>query len=163
VARHEKAMRWTGFGLVLALACTGAVLAGRAGPQGERRDADVLVTLEGKIVDAARPTATFEAGGKSYSVHLGPVRYWSEKGWSLADGDRVTVTGQLETKDGAAHLYPHRIVRRDETLVLADENGVPLWSRAGTPRGNGSGNRAGKRNRRGGCGGGCGGCGNRGV
>lgn len=155
VVTRTTAKRMTGIGLVLAMACTGAVLAGRAGAEGERFDEDVVVTLEGVIVDAERPTATFESEGKRYTVHLGPVRFWNRQGWSLADGDRITLTAQIETNDGVAHLYPHRIVRGEDSYVLADDSGAPVWSRPGKRGG-------GKRNRRGG-GGCCGGCGNRGV
>ena len=125
--------------MLLGLSMTGLVLAQRAQAPGERWDEDDVVTLEGTVTKVQRPFATFEAGGKAYSVHLGPIGYWERQGYSLDSGDRITITGQVSTEGKANHLYPHSMIRKGETYLFADSDGVPAWSRGGRGRWGGAG------------------------
>lgn len=133
-----------GVALALALMTAGAgvALAQRTGPQGERWDEDEVVTLEGKVKEVERPFATFEADGKTYTVHLGPSWFWQERGYTLTRGDQVTITGEVSVEGKASHLYLTSLVRGDTTYRFADDDGVPLWS-GGRGRGRGWGSRGG--------------------
>jgi hypothetical protein len=111
----------------------------RAPAPGEARDAGEVVTVAGTITEVKRPLATLRADGTITTIHLGPAWYWRQRGYALAVGDRVTVTGPIETEGEAVHLYLHTLTRGGETYVFADEEGVPLWSRSGA----GGGSRAG--------------------
>jgi hypothetical protein len=85
--------------------------------------------LAGRFTSVERPLATFEAAGKPYTVHLGPLWYWNERGYTLSPGEPVTISGQIDRVGKAVHLYLHTLVRGEETYVFTDEDGVPLWSR----------------------------------
>lgn len=133
---------------ILVLAAGLSTEARRAEGAGERWDADRVVTLEGKIMETEDRMALFQADGKTYLLHMGPVWFWEERGYALEATDRLRVTGQVSgTDDGNLNLYPHAIERDGETYVLADAYGRPAWARGG--RGRGAGVRAGACQERG--------------
>jgi len=122
--------------VVLAIGAASLVIAqGRAQGQGEAWDTDEVVTVEGVFVEVERPYATLKSDETSYVVHLGPPWYWDKTGYEVRTGDQVSVNGQLSRDGDEIHLYPHTIVRGDETIKLADENGVPVWIGRGKGRG----------------------------
>ncbi len=96
---------------------------------------DKLVTLEAEITDAERPLITVEADGKEYILHAGPRWFWQDKGYTLENGQAVKVTGMVAEVDGKLNLYPSVIETEEESIVLADENGVPVWAGRGGRRG----------------------------
>jgi hypothetical protein len=112
-------------------AATFVIAQGRAQGQAEAWDTDEVVTLDGVMTEVERPYATLKSGDLSYIVHLGPPWYWDKKGYEINAGDEVTINGQISRDGDEIHLYPHSIERGGETLRLADENGVPVWSGRG--------------------------------
>ena len=86
------------------------------------------VTLEGKIKDSERPEITMDVEGKEHILHVGPFWYWEEKGYTLEEGQDVKVTGAVAEVDGVLHVYPQTIQVGDESIELADENGLPAWA-----------------------------------
>jgi hypothetical protein len=93
-----------------------------------------LVTLKGTVTDAKRPMITIEADGKEYILHLGPIRFWQEKGHTFEKGQAVEVTGAVEEFEGILHSYPHTIKINGESIELVDEDGVPVWAGSGFGR-----------------------------
>jgi hypothetical protein len=91
-------------------------------------DKDKLATLEGKVTDAERPVVKMEADGKQYILHLGPIWYWQEKGYTLEKDQLAEVTGTIEEIDGVLHVYPQTIKANEKSIELADENGFPVWA-----------------------------------
>jgi hypothetical protein len=142
--------------VALAIGAASLVIAqGRAQGQGEAWDTDEVVTVEGVFVEVERPYATLKSDETSYVVHLGPPWYWDKTGYEVKTGDQVSVNGQLSRDGDEIHLYPHTIIRGDETIKLADENGVPVWSGRGSSEDPPPPPAAGRGKGRGGC---CGGC-----
>jgi hypothetical protein len=73
---------------------------------------------------------TLEAEGATYEAHLGPTCYLVGKGWELLSGERIEVTGVLLPHRGEGKALVVREMKRgNETLLLRDKTGVPLWSR----------------------------------
>lgn len=97
------------------------------------------VTLEGKITDAERPLVKMEADSKEYILHLGPVWYWQEKGYTLEKDQTVEVTGVVKDIDGVLNVYPQTIKTNGESIELADEDCVPVWTGRRGGRGPGFG------------------------
>jgi DNA/RNA endonuclease YhcR with UshA esterase domain len=64
-------------------------------------------------------------------VHLGPTNWLASKEYTFAKGDRIEVTGSKVTLDGTAAIIARQVKRGDQTMVLRNENGIPLWSRRG--------------------------------
>jgi hypothetical protein len=142
--------------LLIGLAVGGATLViaqGRAQDGAEAWDKDEVVSLAGVMTEVERPYATLKSGDVSYIVHLGPPWYWDKSGYEVNAGDEVTINGQLSRDGDELHLYPHSIERGGETLRLADENGVPVWSGRGRTNGNTPPAAAGRGTGRGCCGG----------
>lgn len=140
--------------VTLAVGATTLVIAqGRAQDRAEAWDRDEVVTLDGVMTEVERPYATLKSGDASYIVHLGPPWYWDKTGYEVHDGDEVRIEGQVSRDGDELHLYPHSIERGGETLRLADENGVPVWSGRGRTNENTPPPAAGRGQGRGCCGG----------
>jgi hypothetical protein len=128
--------------LLLVVVVAAPSLARRAEGGCERRDADTVVALDGKIMEmpAGSRMALFQADGKTYLLHMGPRWFQDEHGFALAEKDRLHVTGQVSGDDpGSLNLYPHSITRDGNTWTLADADGRPAWARSG--KGGGEGRR----------------------
>jgi len=91
----------------------------------QRWDKDNLVTLEGKITDVGRPTATVKVGDEEYILHLGPLWHQEEGEYSFEREQTVKVTGVVDEIYGRLHVYPHTIESEGKSITLVDENGVP--------------------------------------
>ncbi len=63
-------------------------------------------------------------------VHLGPKAFLKEKGFSVDKGDQVEVTGSKVTLKSGEALIARKIKKGDTTLILRNEQGVPMWSRS---------------------------------
>jgi hypothetical protein len=147
---------------VLVIGAVSLVIAqGRSQGQGEAWDTDEVVTLDGVLTEVERPYATMKSGDLSYVVHLGPPWYWDKAGFEVNSGDEISINGQISRDGDEIHLYPHTIVRGDDTLRLADENGVPVWSGRGSAQQSPPPPAAGRGKGRGCCGGCAKGAGNR--
>jgi hypothetical protein len=110
-----------------------------AGVQGKQRDSANLdwMTFEGVVTafemgDGAEMTVQ-TADGQDVAVGGGPSFYWTENGYSLDTGARVTVTGYYE--DGEFKAAEIQNLDTKDTIFLRDDSGRPLW--AGRGRGQG--------------------------
>jgi hypothetical protein len=69
-----------------------------------------------------------KSGADSVDVYLCPKSFLDELGVSFSKGDEVTLTGS-KVKQGEADLILAREVDKgNDTLVLRDEKGDPVWS-----------------------------------
>jgi hypothetical protein len=66
---------------------------------------------------------------KTLDVHLGPSSFLKEKGFSIAKGDEIEVTGATTEIGGSKALIAREVKIGDNTLVLRDAQGIPKWSR----------------------------------
>ena len=72
---------------------------------------------------------TLKTADKTLDVHLGPGPFLKEKGFNVAKGDQIEVTGATAEFGGSEALIAREVRKGDETLVLRDARGVPKWSR----------------------------------
>lgn len=100
----------------------------RHGAARERWDSDEMVTLKGEITNVLLPLATLKSESKEYTVHLGPIWYWKDNNYKMEKGE-VEIRGEVENENGALHLYPYKITQGKTIIELADDDGVPNWSR----------------------------------
>ena len=63
-------------------------------------------------------------------MHLGPAAFAKEKGFAVAVGDQLVITGSRITLEGDTVLLAREIKKGDQTLTLRDASGRPLWSGA---------------------------------
>src|SRR5512135_2561128 len=62
------------------------------------------------------------------SVHLGPAWYIDRQDTYIKVGDKVDVKGSKVEIAGKPVVIAAEVKKGDETLVLRDEAGIPLWS-----------------------------------
>ena len=72
---------------------------------------------------------TLKTADKTLDVHLGPASFLKEKGFSIAKGDQIEVTGATTETGGSEALIAREVKRGSETLVLRDAQGIPKWPR----------------------------------
>lgn len=76
---------------------------------------------------------TLKTSNEAVVVHLGPAAFLKEKGFAVAVGDQVDITGSRVNLEGGAVLLAREIKRGDQTLTLRDASGRPQWSGARRP------------------------------
>ena len=72
---------------------------------------------------------TLKTADKTLNVHLGPASFLKEKGFSIAKGDQIEVTGATANYRGSEALIAREVKKGGETLALRDAQGIPKWSR----------------------------------
>ena len=69
-----------------------------------------------------------KSGSDSVDVYLCPKSFFDDMGMSFSKGDEVTLTGS-KVKQGEADLVLAReVVKGDDTFVLRDDRGNPVWN-----------------------------------
>lgn len=106
---------------------------------GQHYNAGTVATMSGVVDDVAyvAPAQQHHMGpgvhvmlqkdGEILPVHLGPYWYLSEQGKPFEKGEAVTVVGSRVTMAGETVLIAQTITRGDSTLVLRDDQGMPVW------------------------------------
>lgn len=70
-----------------------------------------------------------KVGTEIVDVYLCPSSFLNEMGVSFSKGDEIAVTGSKVKQEGADLVLAREVVRGNDTLVLRDEKGNPVWSR----------------------------------
>ena len=101
-------------------------------------DPATVETVSGEVqkVDRIAPMRKMGAGihlliktsKESIPVHLGPEWFMDRLDAKIEQGDRVEVKGSRITLEGKPVIIVSEVKRGDETLVLRDDSGVPVWS-----------------------------------
>ena len=69
-----------------------------------------------------------KSGTDSVDVYLCPRSFFDDMGMNFSKGDEVTLTGS-KVKHGEADLIlARKVVRGNDTFVLRDEKGNPVWN-----------------------------------
>ena len=61
-------------------------------------------------------------------IYLCPQSFLKDMGVSFSKGDEVGLTTSKVKQNGADLLLAREIVRGNETLVLRDDKGIPVWT-----------------------------------
>jgi len=61
-------------------------------------------------------------------VHVGPSWYLEKEGITLAEKDKIVVSGSRVIFQGKPTLIAAELKKGEKTWKLRDESGVPLWS-----------------------------------
>src|SRR5947207_9065507 len=73
-------------------------------------------------------------GADAVDVYLCPQAFLADMGFSFSKGDEIALTGS-KVKQGEADLILAReVVKGNDTLVLRDEKGSPVWSWRRSPQ-----------------------------
>ena len=69
-----------------------------------------------------------KSGPEIVDVYLCPKSFLEEMGVSFSKGDEIAVTGSKVKQDGADLVLAREVVKGNDTLVLRDDKGNPVWS-----------------------------------
>jgi len=106
----------------------------------EGYDVNTVTTVSGTIraihTDGKRPNVELELehGDVRVMICIGPQRYWAERDLPFAPGDEITARGSRAQGPGGVHYLMAREITdrsRQQTTVLRDEAGRPLWAGKG--------------------------------
>jgi hypothetical protein len=112
---------------------------GMGGPYQRLYNPKALATLTGEVVaiDSVMPMGGMSGGihlkvrtpkNEVMSVHLGPSWYLENQDISLKVKDKIQVKGSKVTFSGKPALIAAEVRKGDQTLILRDANGFPVWS-----------------------------------
>jgi hypothetical protein len=101
-------------------------------------DTSTVETITGVIVKVERITVTkgrscglhlmVSTDEETLSVHLGPEWYFDKLDLEIESGDDVEVTGSRIEYEGEPAIIAAKVEKGDQTLILRDEIGIPVWS-----------------------------------
>ena len=70
---------------------------------------------------------TLKTGADTLDVYLCPKSFLDDMGSTIGKGDDVTLTGSKVKQDGADLILAREVVKGNDTLVLRDDKGKPVW------------------------------------
>jgi hypothetical protein len=105
---------------------------------GRMYDPKTVETVTGEVLRVEQMTPTkgmgpgihllLKTATETVSVHLGPSWYVEHQDTRIQPKDRIEVKGSRLSFDGKPAIIAAEVHKGDETLMLRDENGVPLWA-----------------------------------
>ncbi len=111
---------------------------GPGGSYGRMYDPKTVETVKGEVVAVDQITPhkgmghgihlRLKTATETISVHLGPSWYVEHQDTKIQPKDEIEVKGSRVTFDGRPALIAAEIRKGKETLVLRDENGLPMWA-----------------------------------
>lgn len=69
-----------------------------------------------------------KTGPDTVDVYLCPKDFLDDMGVSFAKGDEIAITGSKAKQGDADLILAREVVKGNDTLVLRDEKGKPVWS-----------------------------------
>lgn len=104
-------------------------------------DPKTVETAQGKVLSIDKTQQArggvhlmLQTDKETVAVHLGPSWYVDKQTPKIEANDTISVTGSRVTIDGKPAVIAAQVKKGNEILKLRDENGIPVWRRAG--RGN---------------------------
>lgn len=130
--------------LIIVVAATAAAFGASSAVAQRNYDSKTVETIEGKVLSIEKTTPaknqgygvhlTLQTDKETIAVHLGPAWYIDKQTPKIEANDTITVTGSRVTIKGKPVIIAGQVKKGTDILKLRDENGVPVWRRAG--RGN---------------------------
>ena len=96
-----------------------------------------LETLNGEVVSVDSHTSRrgvsqgvhllVNIGKETVEVHLAPSWYLKNQDFEITPEDKIAITGSKIDINGEQAIIASQIKKGNQTLILRDENGFPLW------------------------------------
>jgi hypothetical protein len=67
-------------------------------------------------------------GDDMIDIYLCPKSFMDDMGVTFTTGDEIAFTGSKVKLDGADMVLAREVVKGQDTLVLRDDKGKPVWS-----------------------------------
>ena len=123
----QQGMHWTGSGGW-----------GCGAPYGRMYDPKTVETISGEVagIESFTPAKGMGAGvhlllktdKETISVHLGPAWFIENQDLKIENKDQVVVRGSRITFQEKPAIIAAEVTKGNETLMLRDDAGVPVWS-----------------------------------
>ena len=88
--------------------------------------ADIKLIGTGAKTKVARLVVT--TGSESIEVFLCPKSFLDDMGVSFSKGDEVEITGSRVRDDDLDEMLAREVVKGNDTVVLRDKQGKPVWN-----------------------------------
>jgi len=124
--------------LVIAVVCALPLIAEK--PQGTNRPKYDLSTeskMKATVQEVKLPAKGSEKeiahllvkiGADTFDVYLCPKAFLDDMGVNFSQGEEIVLTGSRIKQGEAELILAREVVRGNDTLVLRDEKGNPVWS-----------------------------------
>ena len=122
---------------LLVLLCSSVLAQKQAPPAAPKYDVQTEAKFKGIIEEVKLPPKGSEKeitylrvkkGDDVIDIYLCPKTFFDDMSMAFAKGDEVTLTGS-KVKQGEAELVLAReVMKGNDTFVLRDEKGGPVWS-----------------------------------
>ena len=106
-------------------------------PSAPKYDPQTETKLKGTIEEVKLPPKGSEkeiayllvkSGANTLDVYLCPQSFLAEMGVSFNKGDEISLTGSKVKQGDADLMLAREVVRGNDTVVLRDDKGNPVWS-----------------------------------
>ena len=87
---------------------------------------EVRLPPKGQEKDAAH--LLIKNGDDMIDIYLCPKSFLDDMGVTFSKGDAIAVTGSKIKQDGADLILAREVVKGQDTLVLRDDKGNPVWN-----------------------------------
>jgi|UniRef100_A0A7V6A0Z0 hypothetical protein len=111
---------------------------GAGDPYSRMYNPQTVETLSGEVVSLEKFAPgrrmsygvhfTLKTDKETIAVHLGPSWYVEKQPVTIAQGDKVEVTGSRITYQGQPAIVAAEVKKGGQVLKLRDANGVPAWA-----------------------------------
>ena len=120
-----------------ALLCAILLVGQRAQGQGSPKyDAQTETQMKGTVDDVRLPSSAKEIvylrmktdPATAVEVYLCPKSFLDDMGVSFAKGDEISLSGSKVKQGDADLILAREVVKKNDTLVLRDGKGKPVWN-----------------------------------
>jgi hypothetical protein len=114
----------------------GARNARGAEPDAPKYDSHTETKMKGTVEDVTLPASGHEKeivhlvmknGADTVNIYLCPKSFLDDMGVAFSKGDEITVTGSKVKQGEADVVLAKQAERGNDTLVLRDDKGTPVW------------------------------------
>jgi len=74
---------------------------------------------------------TMKTNNDTISIHLGPIWFIEIQDITIKQNDDLEITGSRIDFEGKPTIIAAKVEKGEQSLVLRDENGIPVWSGRG--------------------------------
>jgi len=108
-----------------------------ADPAAPKYDSQTETKMKGTVEDVTLPASGHEKeivhlvmknGTETVDIYLCPKSFLDDMGVAFSKGDEITVTGSKVKHGEAEELLAKQAERGNDTLVLRDDKGTPVWA-----------------------------------
>jgi len=119
----------------VAVLCTQPLVAQKAQEASPKYDVHTETKMKATVEEVKLPDSKNEVahllvktGTDIADVYLCPKAFLEDMGVSFSKGDEIALTGSRVKQGEADLILAREVVKGNDTLVLRDEKGNPIWS-----------------------------------